>query len=206
MKFVQLYVQHLYHSLREYKLYSEFELLNAIREDDRIAFNEIFDRFWNKAHRIAFSKTNSNEVSEEIIQDVFLTIWIRRKTLLINNFSSYLYICVRNRSLNYIEGQLAQEKKWNFYKQFIPLSERTTDESVEYDSLVEALEDGMKDLPLKSKRVFQLSRIEGRSVSEIAVILNLSEKAIEYHITQSLKRLRVHLKDFTTLLILLSYI
>lgn len=191
--------------MKDYKLYSEYELLNAIRENDKMAFSEIFERFWNKAHKMAFSKTASNEVSEEIVQDVFLTIWIKRGSLNIENFYPYLYSCVRNRALNYIESQLAQEKKWNFYKQFIPHTERTTEESVEYDSLVEALEHGMNKLPVKSKRVFQLSRMEGRSVSEIAALLNLSEKAIEYHITQSLKRLRVHLKDFTTLFILILF-
>lgn len=59
----------------------------------------------------------------------------------------------------------------------------------------------MEGLPQKTKKVFQLNRLEGRSVPEIANVLNLSEKAIEYHLTRSLKHLRVHLKDFMVLVI-----
>jgi RNA polymerase sigma-70 factor (ECF subfamily) len=51
-------------------------------------------------------------------------------------------------------------------------------------------------LPEKSQQVFRLNRLEGKSIREIANLMKLSEKAIEYHLTKSLKELRIHLKDF----------
>jgi RNA polymerase sigma-70 factor (ECF subfamily) len=63
----------------------------------------------------------------------------------------------------------------------------------------------MEGLPNKTKTVFQLNRLEGRSIPEIAAALNLSEKAIEYHLTRSLKKLRVHLKDFILILCLVWF-
>ena len=71
-----------------------------------------------------------------------------------------------------------------------------TDESVQFADLSKAVEEAMKKLPEKSVEVFKLSRFENQSVKEIARQLNLSEKAVEYHITKSLKVLKEHLKAF----------
>jgi RNA polymerase sigma-70 factor (ECF subfamily) len=97
--------------------------------------------------------------------------------------------------LNHIASQITREKHWNYYKQFIPLQEDVTANAVEFNELMEALEDGIEHLPEKSKKVFRLNHLEGHSISEIANLLNLSEKAIRYHLTQSVKKLRLHLKD-----------
>jgi RNA polymerase sigma-70 factor (ECF subfamily) len=100
-----------------------------------------------------------------------------------------------------------QKKYWDYYKTFIPHQENLTERAVEFNELLEALEEKMEYLPEKSKKVFKLNRLEGHSIAEIANTLNLSEKAIQYHITRSLKELRLHLKDFiisfATLLIVL---
>lgn len=166
-----------------------------------MAFTELFKRFWWKAHGLAYSKTRSKEVTEELVQELFTTLWDNRKSLKIENFNAYLLISIRNKSLNFIRSKIVEQKYWNYYKEFIPKWEDTTERTLDYNTLMDAIEVGLKDLPQKTKKVFLLNRIEGRSVSEIASILNLSEKTIGYHLTQSLKRMRVHLKDFTTLLI-----
>ena len=76
--------------------------------------------------------------------------------------------------------------------------------TIEYNDLARALEEKVKVLPEKTQEVFRLNRLEGRSVSEIANQLNLSEKAIEYHITRSRKELKLLLKDFLVLICVVS--
>lgn len=172
--------------------------------DDEKAFKELFKKYWRKAHRMAYAKVRSKEIAEEIVQDIFTTLWDKRATLQINNFSSYLFTTVKNKSLNYIQACLVRKKYWDYYKQFIPQYEESTEKAVAYNELVEAIEHEMILLPEKSEKVFRLNRLEGHSIPEIASILNLSEKAIEYHITRSIKQLRLHLKDFILLLISVS--
>src|SRR5690606_3705051 len=89
-----------------------------------------------------------------------------------------------------------REKYWDYYQRFIPQMENSTDMDVAYVDLMDAIEQGMQQLPEKSQQVFRLNRLEGHSVSEIASILNLSEKAIRYHLTRSVKKIRVHLKNY----------
>ena len=186
--------------------HTDEQLLNAIQLDDEKAFSELFKRYWRKAQGIANAKVHSKEVAEEIVQDVFITLWDKRSSLRIHNFSSYLYTTIKNKSLNYIEACIVREKYWNYYKTFVPQFDESTEKTVAYDELVEAIENEVNHLPEKSKKVFRLNRLEGRSIAEIASTLNLSEKAIEYHITRSLKQLRLHLKDYILFLIAISQI
>lgn len=183
-------------TLEDFSTYSDEELLEKIRQDNDKAFAEIFERYWKRIHAITFSKLGNHEATREIVQEIFLSLWDRRKTLLIHNFSQYIFGCVRFKCLDQIYRKHSHEKYWAYYKQLLEESEESTAHTVEYDDLMDALQAGMERLPEKSKKVFRLSRLEGRSIREIAAALNLSEKAIEYHLTRSLKELRLHLKDF----------
>lgn len=171
-------------------------MLEAIRKNDEKAFNELFNRYWRKVHAMAYSRVRSKEVTEEIVQDLFTSLWDKRATHSIKNLHSYLFQAVKFKVLNYLESRIVQEKYWDYYKNFVPQKENATQIAVEYDDLMEAIEQGMEHLPEKSKNVFRLHRMEGWSIPEIASRLNLSEKAIQYHLTQSVKKLRVHLKNY----------
>jgi RNA polymerase sigma-70 factor (family 1) len=182
--------------LPDYSHYTDHALLNAIRDDDEKAFAELFKRYWRKVHAMAYTRLKSKAATEEIVQELFISLWDKRATQSIQHLSSYLYQAVKFKVLNYIHSKLVEEKYWDYYKNFIPQKEDATAIAVEYSDLMEAIEDGMQQLPEKSKRVFRLNRLEGHSVSEIANLLNLSEKAIQYHLTQSVKKLRMHLKNY----------
>ena len=176
--------------------YTDEELIELIASDDEKAFETLFDRYWEKAHYLATSKLKSKEIAQEIVHDLFLSFWQRRHSLQVENFSHYLQVAIKYKAITYINHQLSKNKYLNDYHNQLQLHEDETLRRVEYNDLLKALEDGIKELPEKTQEVFRLSRMEGRSVTEIANQLNVSEKAIEYHITRSRKELRFHLKDF----------
>lgn len=175
---------------------TDHELLAAIRKDDEIAFSELFKRYWRKAYNMAYARVRSKEVTEEIIQDLFVTLWDKRASLSISNMSSYLFIAIKNKALNFIESQIVHQKYWDYQKKFIAQQEDATKEAVEFNDLMGAIEEGMGYLPEKAKNVFRLNRLEGHTLSETADLLKLSKKAIQYHLTRSLKEMRLHLKDY----------
>jgi RNA polymerase sigma-70 factor (family 1) len=175
---------------------SDGELLNAIRRNDEKAFAELFKRYWKKVYVMAHKRVRSEELAQEIVQDLFITLWDKRASLSINHFSPYLQSAVKNKVLNYVQSQKIRRKHWDYYRLFIPAYDVVTENDVNLNELMDAVENGIEHLPEKSKRVFKLNLLEGRSITEIADALNLSEKAIQYHLTQSLKKLRVHLKNF----------
>lgn len=184
--------------------YSDGELLKRISRDDEKAFEILFERYWEQAHCLAYSKVRSKEATQEIVQDLFLTFWVRRRTLQIENFEHYLRVSIKYKAITYISQQLSRQRNFEDYAEQMAANGEETLRTVEYNDLLNAIEERVKILPEKTQEVFRLSRLEGRSVSEIAGLLNLSEKAIEYHITRSRKELRLHLKDFLTLLCIAS--
>ena len=171
-------------------------LLENLRNDDAKAFEQIFKKYWQKLYLVAKAKLLSHDDAEEVIQGIFSTLWEKRRTLIIRDLSHYLQVCVKNRVLNHIRTNITKEKYWAHYSAFLPAHNDITTEAVAFDELDHALHDAVESLPEKSRQVFRLSRVEGRTNAEIANMLALSEKSIEYHLTKSLKDLKVRLKDY----------
>lgn len=152
---------------------------------------------------MAYSRVRSRETSQEIVQNIFISLWDKRSSVSIHNMSSYLFTAIKYQAINIIESRIVHQKYWDYYKTFIPQQDEVTEKTVQFNELMQVIEEGMDRLPEKAKTIFKLNRLEGRSVHEIANILNLSEKAIQYHLTRSVKEIRLHLKDY---LISLSFI
>jgi RNA polymerase sigma-70 factor (family 1) len=182
-------------------MYSEQDLIMGLKQGDVLVFDEIFEKYWGKLYKQAYSKLQSKELAEETVQDLFLTLWEKRSTLLINSLESYLAVSLRNRCIDLIRSRITRDKYWEYYKNYIPQSIENTHETIFCNDLQNKLEEGLQTLPEKSRKVFQLSRLEGKSVPEIAKTLSLSEKTIEYYITKSVKTLKVYLKDFVFVVI-----
>jgi RNA polymerase sigma-70 factor (family 1) len=182
--------------------FSEEEVLRGLRDGNQVAFEAIYKLYWHRLYLTAYSKVESHAEAEEIVQNIFSTLWEKRQTLLITNLGAYLQISVRNRIINHIRGRITQRKYWEYYKNYIPLGRESTADAVMYDDLAEAVEVAVNRLPEKSRQVFRLNRLEGKSIREIANLMKLSEKAIEYHLTQSIKELKVHLRDFILVLLI----
>lgn len=186
------------------RTYTDHELITALKEGNEKAFDELFRRHWNKAFEVAFGKVKSKALAEEIVQDIFMDLWNKRGSISIQSFTKYLFASVKYQALNKIRSQLVHQKYWDYYKAFIPRADNATEKIVDFHDLLNTIEEHLDQLPKKTKAVFYMSRFEGKSLKEIAGILKLSEKSIEYHLSRSLKELRVYLRN--TLLFFLYYV
>lgn len=180
---------------------NEQQLIERLRNGSASAFEQIFRQYWRPLYGIAKSKLNSHDDAEEVLQAIFSSLWEQRERLFITNLHAYLHTSVKNRVINVIRSRITQENYWDHYRKFIPEIQNTTENIIAYDDLNEVLEAAVSRLPEKSRKVFKLSRLEGRSNSEIANLLKVSEKAIEYHLTKSLRQIRLHIKDFIAIIL-----
>lgn len=162
------------------------------------AFEEIYQRYWYKLYGVAYQQTGTREEAEELVQNLFESLWHRRDQLTIRHLSSYLVVSIKHLATNYVKSQITHRK----YQEYLILHEIRQsfgpDEHLQFTDLAKAVDEAMKKLPEKSGEIFRLSRFEGQSVRAIAGRLNLSEKAVEYHITKSLKMLKEQLKAYHT--------
>ncbi|THU38485.1 RNA polymerase sigma-70 factor [Niastella caeni] len=171
-------------------------LLRLLKADDDKAFKEIYSRYWKPVFEAAYRRLASTEIAKELVQTIFLRIWEKRHTIQINHLQSYLQTAIKNRVINYIESTLVHKKYLQHVIDTTAGDCQGTESTVHFHELSQALEKAINRLPEKTRHVFRLSRFDHLTIREIATNLNISEKAVEYHITQSLKTLRLYLKDY----------
>ncbi len=173
--------------------------------DDKQAFEEIYKRYWSRIFWFTYRKLKEREAAEEIVQELFVNVWNKRAAGRIQKLEQYLFSAARHRVIDYIRARLTHESYAEYHQTFVALHHNDTEESVAVNDLSSALVESLDKLPEKSREVFRLSRIESRSIREIAALLNLSEKAVEYHISKALRILRSQLKDFVTIFLFFYY-
>lgn len=189
-----------------YTLLPDEELLTLVKQhEDEAAFREVYNRYWREVFLVAYRKVKSRETAEELTQNLFLGIWEKRKEISILNLRPWLLGGVKYSVINYYKSQIVHEKYIKHIHITGQSSVSTTEQMTLQADLTDAIEKGVSLLPQKTQQVFKLSRFENRSVKEISRDLNISEKAVEYHITQSLKWMKVYLKDYLITLLLISH-
>jgi|SRR5690606_15013379 len=164
----------------------------AIKNGDKKAFAQVYEHYWKKLLTISFQHTKDKELAEEIVQDVFISLWQRRNNLEIEHLSSYLATAVKFSTFKMLHRTRRQEM---IRDAVLPKDDHQLDEEVIDARFLQEYVDGIVEkLPERCKLVFQLSRKEQKSHQEIAEELHISEKAVEANITRALKMLRVNLR------------
>lgn len=170
---------------------------------DEKAYKAIYQRYWRPLFSIASWKTNSQVAAEEIVQELFLKLWENRQNTLIENPEAYLKTALRYGVIGFIKAKIANAQT-ELGEASGQAAEQRADTNVGLAELSAALENALNMLPEKTRLVFQMSRFEQRSTAEIATHLGLTDRAVEYHITQSLRLLRFELKDYLSYSIVAS--
>ena len=173
--------------------FSDEQLTVLLTQSNKKAFDAIYLRYWKVLYAVAYHQLGTKEEAEDIVHSVFERIWNNRMSLKINCLKAYLVVSVRHLSINYIKSQITY-RKFQEYLIFQEIHKNyATEDIVNYTELQRVVDEVLKKLPEKTVEVFRMSRFENKSVREIAEHLSLSEKAVEYHITKSLKFIKEHL-------------
>nr|WP_262898439.1 sigma-70 family RNA polymerase sigma factor [Hymenobacter negativus] len=175
---------------------SDADLLTALYSDDEGSFAEIYQRYCYRLFTLAYQKLKSRETAEELVQDLFENLWNRRANHEIQQLEQYLFSALRYRIINYIKMQQVRSGYELYRRLHTSEADSTTENALALNELSAALRASVQRLPAKTREIFQLSRLEQYSVAEISGRVHLSEKAVEYHLTKSLKLLRIYLRDF----------
>lgn len=176
-------------------------------------FNEFFMKYQSRFIRFAYMYIRDEKATEDIVMEAMMSYWEnRRRVGDISNVPSYVLMIVRNRCLNYLRREQVRMKMndemqrhfdWELNLRISSLE--SFDPSEVFSKEVQELVDrALSELGGRTRKIFVMSRYENKSNREIAEELGVSVKAIEYHITRALKRLRVDLKDYLGMLLFLG--
>lgn len=181
---------------------SDQNLVDLCRKGDSKAFEELYNRYWSKLYSSAFKRIKVREVAEEIVQELFMSLWTNREKIVIHtSFQNYLYSSVTYLVFAYLHKEYKRRSYEEFALTRMNIYDNSTEEIIECNDLGKKLDTELNQLPDRCRSVFELSRKQYKSNKEIASVMGISEKTVENQITKALRILRVNLKYLSTLLL-----
>lgn len=173
-------------------------------KDDESAFRTLFFQFFSPLCVFAHRYIERRETCEDIVQETFFKIWKNRKGIEINTSTrNFLLTSVRNSCIDYLRKQ-ETEQNWQ-QREIAKSSAYTNDDLYSVVELEQMLNAALAKLPDKVRVVFEQNRFDGKTYSEIALEHQISVKTVEAYMTKALKHLRIELRDYLPLVLLLLW-
>jgi RNA polymerase sigma-70 factor (family 1) len=165
--------------------------VSKIREGDAAAFRELFYSYKDALFGYACKLSHSAELAEEVVQEVFMKVWIHRQQLdPEQSIQSYLYTITRHCVFNMLKKAALDEKlkKAVFYQQ--PTYSNNTEEQLSTAELQRVKKIVIDQLPPQRKLIYCLSRIDGLTHEEIALKLGISKNTVKDQIVKASRFLK----------------
>ncbi len=167
------------------------QLFTRLREGEASALDELFRRYYTDLCRVALRIVNNEQEAEEIIQELFVSIWEKRESQRddLGSPEAYLRRAARNRSLNYLRDR----KRIPVDDVEVPITiaaAEHADDALEQGELRDKIHGAIDALPERCRLVFVMSKIEDMSHKEIAGALDISPKTVENQMTRAYRYLR----------------
>ena len=170
------------------------DVLARIRAGDRGAFEALFRAWYPRLADHAARLVASRDTAEDVVQEVFVAIWGRRRRLPEGSkLPAYLHRAVRNRALNQIRRRKTAAR-WLEREDPVQAVEPVAQERLEDEELAEVVRAALDGLAPRGREVFLLSREQGLSYPQIADTLGISVKTVETLMSRALKALRERLR------------
>ncbi|MCK0131312.1 RNA polymerase sigma-70 factor [Flavobacteriaceae bacterium F08102] len=174
------------------KNFTDKELLKQIELNNSNAFKLLHDKYASNMFLYAFKVLKDKQVSEDIIQNIFIDFWSKRNNNNVDNIKSYFFRAVKYQIFNHFRNhKLSTEDitRLNLIDISINASKR-----MEYQELEEIIHNSINKLPKRCKEIFELSRFEQKSNKEIAEELGISVQGVKNQISKALKHIRKDLQ------------
>ena len=174
---------------------NEKELLSCIAAGDGSAFRKIYDTYRPKIYAYALRLTEHESIADDIIQDVFLKVWINRHSLInITNFNAWLYAIARNHiadAMKAIAKERTSHKQWG---RAIPIGINPVEEAMADKENQHLLQQALNQLSPQQRLIYNLTRDAGARHAEIAGQLNISRNTVKTHLVHALRSIRNYLQ------------
>jgi RNA polymerase sigma-70 factor (ECF subfamily) len=169
---------------------NEVECVNKIRSGDSSAFEELFNLYCQQLINFARRYVLDKQIAENIVQDVFVSIWQSRTNLDPSKMiKAYLFTAVKNNSLKHLRHLKIENKGIDDSPTYIYDDERP-DKKLDEKEVELKIHHAINELPEKCREIFKMNRFENLKYAEIAEILDISIKTVETQMGRALKKLR----------------
>ena len=188
---------------------NEKELLKLVADGDEVAFSKLFSHYRDIIYTIAYKLTQSYIVAEEIVQEVFLKIWLKRTSLNdVQNFGGYIFIITRNDCYKVLKKIAANYKVILITNEDESLAINDTAERVIEKEYQLILKNAIARLPNQQQEVYNLVKEQGLTRDQVAKEMQIQPETVKFHLAQAMKNIRaycmLHLATFAGFTVFLS--
>ena len=163
---------------------------------DKDLFQEFYQRHKKSVFAIVNLRLPDLEDAKDVVQEIFLELWLKRDTLgTIRDIEPYLYVVARNQVISAFRRKNIQLKNEGLLLEGLNTLDYSAEENAIAKELHQQINVIVEKLPETARQCYHLSKNEGKKNGEIADLLNISEKTVRNNISESLKRLRLVLKE-----------
>lgn len=172
------------------------KIIIGLKAGDESTYKQLFNEYYLLLSAFAKKYVDDLEAAKEIVQDLFVHLFEIRVSLIITtSLKSYLFRSVRNRCLNHLKQIQGQERNLENFKPQ-EASGSDSEEKIMETELEYQIYKIVSQLPEQCRKIFLMSRVEGKQNRVIAQTLNLSIRTVETQISKALKILRNNLQDY----------
>lgn len=188
-------------------LKDEQSYLLRISKSDEKAFAELFEYYRDRIYTFVLKLTHSTLVSEEVVADVFLNIWLYRARLVqVDNFESYLYTIAKNESYKVLKQIAVNYNTILLTEQHEVCSNQNCEDLVIGKEFNSILQKAVDQLPKQQRHVYELMKVASLNRNEVATLLKLKPETVKFHLAQAMKNIRsfciMHLHVFFGIIII----
>jgi len=184
-----------------YKQYTDTQLSALLAQDDRAAFDAIYDRYWQVMYDHAYKRLRNKQQCREIIQDVFIDLWLRRGQVDINNIRPYLLTAVRFQIYKLVTKEKAGSPFFELYET-MAVSFSGVESNLIEKEFMQYVKVWIDVLPEKRKEVFLMHVEYNLSTKEIANQLSISQKTVQNQLGTAMQSLRMYAANYFKYLII----
>ena len=174
--------------------YDESALLSNVAKGDECAFRTLFEHYWDNIYGVAFAFTKSPVIAEEMVQDVFVKIWLHRDRLpQIKKFNDYLFIIARNHILTLLRKKVNEQPFSEHLLEYFQERGNNPEDQFMCRETERLVQKAIELLPAQQHTIYCLSREQGLNQEEIAARLNISIHTVKSHMNKALQFIRNYL-------------
>jgi RNA polymerase sigma-70 factor (ECF subfamily) len=176
-------------------LYRSKDVLQQLTEGNESAFRQIYDRYWLNIYKTVKRYTKSPEVAEDIVQEIFTTLWNNRSNFKgVVNLEYYLITMAKNLTYKTLRRMAFEETVNNNWLAESPHEENSGNDAILDQQYAQLIRQAVGLLPSQQKQIFNMAKVDGLSHKDIAVQLKISHLTVKTHMAKALRSIRHYLQ------------
>lgn len=181
--------------------FDQQEALKSLAEGDELIFAQIFERYHPKVYRLGYDFFHNRELAQELVQDVFIKVWERRTEFAdVRTLEAFIHTMAKNMALNVLKSRSREVLNAYTYSLLQERSENSTENIVLNREFEQVIKDAVESLSPQQRRVYELSREQGLSHSDIAEQLKISDSTVNNLMTKAVGKLRKNIEPYSGLI------